>query len=263
LILNRKFIFIILLHILIITQSCDNGWSHDIPGCKNRSAVNYDPSATIDNGSCYFEQEIIIHDIDATEYYDWVYFSFELGEVVLTGCGEISNEEDCLTFEECLWVLHTTSEEDDYHCHYDDAAAEISMDWDIAFYRHNIKTNGGDSGLLGNVCAVVDDSQLWTNDSFVSTIIFPDDLECQTDELIVGNIFAQQGCYNPIEHFHDCIKNPALDRWGNFNATHNLIPTNFQFFIKDINGGNVKIWLKSYTDINNEPGHISMTYLPF
>ena len=52
--ISRKFIFIILSHILIILQSCDDGWSHDIPGCKNQSAVNYDPSATIDNGSCYF-----------------------------------------------------------------------------------------------------------------------------------------------------------------------------------------------------------------
>ena len=117
--ISRKFIFIILSHILIILQSCDDGWSHDIPGCKNRSAVNYDSSATIDNGSCYFEQEIIIHDIDAANYYDWVYFSFELGEVVLTSCGTIEEEEDCLNFEECSWVLHPGAEEDDYHCHYD------------------------------------------------------------------------------------------------------------------------------------------------
>ena len=49
--------------------------------------------------------------IDASRYYDWVYFSLRTAEVV-----EVENPEN-------------------------------SLDWDIAFQRKHIKTNSGLSGL--------------------------------------------------------------------------------------------------------------------
>ena len=159
--------------VLAIFQSCDDEWIFDIPGCMDQSATNYDYNASSDNESCYYGEEIITIDIDSSSYDDWVYFSLELGEIV-----DILESED-------------------------------SMDWDIAFKRNNIKTNGGLSGV-GNGCAIIDNTQSWTNESFESTEQITDG-ECQFDELIEGNIITYEGCYNPNTHlFSDCIK--KLDR---------------------------------------------------
>jgi len=247
----RKIYLVILISCLILLQSCDNGWDFDVPGCKDKDASNYDPNASFDNGSCLYDcqdasyeeecfeygcscywlnnqchdsQELdLIYDIDATSYDDWIYFSFQLGMIV-----EIENPES-------------------------------SLGWDIAFKRNHMKTNGGLSGS-GSVCAIVDDSNNWSNETFNECVDMPD-YECQTDDLIQGNIFTYQGCYNNQTHiFESCIKNPALDQWGEFDDSYYFNNNNYQFFIKDINGLYIKFWPISYYDINGESGKISMTY---
>ena len=221
--INRMYISIILLSFLIFFNSCDDEWIFDIPGCMDQNALNYDPNATSDNGSCNY---IEIFSIDASEYFLWVYFSFSLGEVV-----NISDPES-------------------------------SMDWDIAFSRNNIKTNGGESSDEGKVCAIVDDTQIWTNDSFEYTEQISDGV-CQTDELIEGNTDTYEGCYGSSatnHEFIDCVKNPALDHWGLFDNTFNFNISNYQFFVKGVDGDYVKIWLMGYKDVNGETGHISMAY---
>ena len=62
--------------------------------------------------------------VDASSYYDWVYFSLRTAEVV-----EVENPEN-------------------------------SLDWDIAFQRKHIKTNSGLSGV-GAGGAIVDSSMTW------------------------------------------------------------------------------------------------------
>ena len=52
---NRNIYLTISLIFLIFLQSCDNGWEYDITGCLDLNAINYDPSADSDNGSCIFE----------------------------------------------------------------------------------------------------------------------------------------------------------------------------------------------------------------
>ena len=215
---------------LIVLQSCDDEWIFDIPGCMDESALNYDSNATSDNGSCYY-YTLDIDIIDARDYYNWVYFSFSSGQEVT-----ISNPED-------------------------------SDAWDIAFKRNNIKTNGGDSGN-GEVCAIVDDTKTWTNDSFYSSEQISDGA-CQTDELIAGDTSTSVGCYSPEGYdpanpnddhqFIDCIKNPALDQWGAFDGL-NFIVENYQFFVRRLDGNYVKLWLMSYEDANDKAGYIFMTY---
>ena len=208
---------------LIVLQSCDDEWIFDIPGCMDESALNYDSNATSDNGSCYY-YTLDIDIIDARDYYNWVYFSFSSGQEVT-----ISNPED-------------------------------SDAWDIAFKRNNIKTNGGLSGV-GDVCAIVDDSQTWTSESFESMQEIPNN-ECQVDEVIEGNDFTYQGCYNPDEGhiFEDCVKNPALDKWGWFDHTYHFNITNFQLFMRITNGIYIKFWPMSYYNTNQESGQISFVY---
>ena len=221
--LNRIFNLIILIFILIIFQNCDDEWIFDIPGCSDQNATNYDSNATADNGSCYYGEEIDIINIDASSYDDWVYFSFELGDIL-----DISNPGS-------------------------------SMDWDIAFKRNHVKTNGGLSGV-GNACAIVDDTQSWINESFESTEQITDG-ECQVDELIEGNIITYQGCYDPNTHlFTDCVKNPALDNWGSFDSSYHFIINNYRFFVKRADGDYVKFWLMSYYNLNGESGYISIAY---
>ena len=137
-----------------------------------------------------------------------------------------------------------------------------SMTWDVAFRRNNIKTNGGVSGI-GDVCAFVDNSEIWTDNSFISINEIPSSEECQIDELVEGAMIPTfQGCYNPVSHFfEDCEKNPALDQWGYFDSSYYFNVNNYQLFVKDVNGDYVKIWLMSYNDANGENAHISMKYL--
>jgi hypothetical protein len=236
--------------ILINLQSCDEGWDFDVPGCTDEGATNYDPNATFDNESCYFScsstnnsenclsigcfwwenechditEPLEIFTIDASSYHDWVYFSFDLGSIV------------------------NVSEPDN------------SIEWDVAFKRNNIITNGGLSGV-GNVCAIVDDSQTWTSESFESIQGIPNN-ECQVDEVIEGNDFTYQGCYNPDEGhvFEDCVKNPSLDKWGWFDNTYYFNITNFQLFMRITNGIYIKFWPMSYYNTNQESGQISFVY---
>ena len=171
-VLFNLFIFII----LTIFNGCDNGWDFEIPGCMNLSAINYDSNATNDNGSCYFDenenQYINTIDIDASDYSSWVYFSLSEGNIV--------NVPD----------------------------PENSLNWDMAFKRNHIKTNGGLSGK-GDVCSIVDDFEVWTTDDFETLISIPDS-QCEEDQVIQGDIFTYQGCYNNMTHiFECCIKNPV------------------------------------------------------
>ena len=110
-------------------------------------------------------------------------------------------------------------------------------------------------------CAIVDENQEWTDNSFLSSDQIAN-YECQVDEIVEGNIFTYQGCYNPLAGhiFEDCIKNPALDQWGDFDDSYTFIPVNFQFFIRSANGTNYAFWPIAYEDINGETGQISMTY---
>jgi len=214
---------VILILVLCFFQSCDDEWIFDIPGCMNQNATNYDLNASSDNGSCYYGEEIITIEIDSSSYQDWIYFSLELGKIV------------------------------------DILDPESSMGWDLAFKRNNIKTNGGISGL-GDGCAIVDNTQSWENVSFESTEQIPDG-ECQVDELIDGDIFTYEGCYNPNTHlFTDCVKNPALDTWGSFDSSYHFNINNYRFFVKSAHGDYVKFWLMSYYNLNGESGHISMAY---
>ena len=126
--MRRVFFNFFIFSILTIFNGCDNGWDFEIPGCMNSSAINYDSNATNDNGSCYFDenenQYINTIDIDASDYNSWVYFSLSDGIIV------------------------------------DIIEPESSLNWDLAFKRNHIKTNGGLAGQ-GEVCSILDDSQIY------------------------------------------------------------------------------------------------------
>ena len=169
--------------------------------------------------------------IDAQNYDNWVYYNLDDDSIV-----DITHEESLL-----------------------------STDWHIAFQRNHVKLNGGLSHIKedgeeiyysGSMCGIVNDSQAWTDDLFHSTVQIPDG-ECLVNEMIQGNMFTFEGCYDPDTHFFtDCVKNPALDQWGYFDTSYHFNVTNYQFFIKKENEDFVKIWLISYYDGNGESGRL-------
>ena len=172
--------------------------------------------------------------IDAQNYDNWVYYNLDDDSIV-----DITHEESLL-----------------------------STDWHIAFQRNHVKLNGGLSHIKedgeeiyysGSMCGIVNDSQAWTDDLFHSTVQIPDG-ECLVNEMIQGNMFTFEGCYDPDTHFFtDCVKNPALDQWGYFEGT-DFIVNNYQFFVKDVDGNYVKLWLMKYKNTDGKAGHIRLAY---
>jgi len=165
--------------------------------------------------------------IDASSWDDWVYYSFELEDIV-----DIVNPES-------------------------------SLDWDIAFQRNNIRTNGGES-YMGQGCGMVNQNQSWTCDLFQSTNEISNDMVCESDIEISGTGMQfnppYEGCYNSMTHsFENCIKNPALDNWGWFDSDYYFNVTDYILFIRDANGNDIKLWLLSYYGSEGS-GFIDMAY---
>ena len=60
--------------------------------------------------------------------------------------------------------------------------------------------------------------------------------------------------------FVEGIKNPALNAWGWFNDTYQLVPTNYVMYAKCANGIDVvKFWAYDYYQ-NNAGGNVSLRY---
>ena len=165
--------------------------------------------------------------IDASSWDSWVYYSFGLESIV-----------DIIT-------------------------PESSLDWDIAFKRNHIRTNGGLSGM-GQGCGIVNQNQIWTCDLFQSTNEISNNMVCESDIVILGTGLQinppYEGCYNPTTHsFENCIKNPALDNWGWFGSDYYFNVTDSMLFVRDANGNAIKLWLLSYHG-SEGTGFIDMAY---
>ena len=161
--------------------------------------------------------------INASSYDNWIYFSFAVNDTI-----------SILTPEE-------------------------SLDWDIAFKRNNIKTNSGLSGI-GNGGGYIDSTQIWTNELWDNIDEISNSLILQTDDVIVGDMINYEGCYDPSFHlFLDCVKNPALDQWGWFDANYHFNISHYILFVKT-STDYIKFWPYSYYTPNGSSGHITFRY---
>ena len=154
--------------------------------------------------------------IPATSYSDWIYFSVEDNAVVNI----------------------------DY--------PENSLEWDFAFQRKHIRTNGGMSGV-GNGSAYVDSSKVWS-DYWGDLNDIPENAKWLEDR-------KHYDFYDLQTHtFVEGTKNPALNSWGWFDDAYQLNPTNYVMFAKCANGTDViKIWAYDYYD-NGAGGNVSFRY---
>jgi hypothetical protein len=126
-----------------------------------------------------------------------------------------------------------------------------SNEWDLAFQRYRIKTNGGKSGSgLGSAAS----TKLKGQTGFDTLIHVSDTLNFVSDDSV--QIAVQQG-------YATYIVNPALYTWFNMEfaaAVTQIVPTDEIFVVKTGKGKYAKIWIKSYYSATNASGFVTFQY---
>lgn len=126
-----------------------------------------------------------------------------------------------------------------------------SLDWDLAFQRYRIRTNGGIDGP-GNGSAANSYKKLQAGFDLLTTI--PDTTTFVEDTNV--EIAVQQGyAYYNI--------NPVLYSWFSIELGANgtqIVPTDNIYFIKTANGKYAKVWFKSYYNNSNTSGYVTFQY---
>jgi hypothetical protein len=126
-----------------------------------------------------------------------------------------------------------------------------SLDWDLAFQRYRIKTNGGKSGR-GNGCAA--NSYKKGQSGFDALTFVPDTATFTMDDLV--NIAIQQG-------YATYVVNPELYTWFTIElATQGtqIVPSDYIYIVKTADGKYAKVWFKGYYSATNQSGHVTFQY---
>jgi hypothetical protein len=126
-----------------------------------------------------------------------------------------------------------------------------SSEWDLAFQRYRIKTNGGKSGKgLGGAANSYKKGQT----GFDALSIVSDTSSFATDDPI--QIAVQQG-------YATYIVNPALYTWFTIElATQGtqIVPSDWVYIVKTGTGKYAKVWFKSYYSASNASGYVTFQY---
>jgi hypothetical protein len=126
-----------------------------------------------------------------------------------------------------------------------------STEWDLAFQRYRIKTNGGKSGSgKGSVA----NSYMKGQTGFDALKVVPDTATFTTDESI--SIAVQQG-------YATYIVNPEIYTWFAIELAAQgtqIVPTDYIYIVKTNDGKYAKVWLKSYYSASNASGYVTFQY---
>jgi hypothetical protein len=131
------------------------------------------------------------------------------------------------------------------------ADPSTSTEWDLAFQRYRIRTNGGKSGTgMGAAANFYKKGQSGFDELTVvsDTSTFVEDDEIQ--------IAVQQG-------YATYIVNPLLYTWFTIElATQGtqIVPSDNIYIVKTADGKYAKIWIKSYYSATNVSGYVSFQY---
>jgi hypothetical protein len=126
-----------------------------------------------------------------------------------------------------------------------------SNDWDIAFQRYRIKTNGGKSG---NGMGSAANSYKQGQTGFDALKLVPDTSTFINDDDV--NIAVQQG-------YAIYVINPALYTWFTIELASQgtqIVPTDYIYIVKTGTGKYAKVWFKSYYNATNVSGYVTMQY---
>lgn len=126
-----------------------------------------------------------------------------------------------------------------------------SSEWDLAFQRYRIKTNGGLSGSgLGSAA----NSYKKLQTGFDNLAVVPDTTTFVADESI--QIAVQQG-------YATYVVNPELYTWFSIElatAGTQIIPSDYIYIVKTATGNYAKVWFKSYYSAANVSGYVTIEY---
>jgi hypothetical protein len=154
-------------------------------------------------------------EVNATSSTTWKYFSFEMNDTL-----EISDPLN-------------------------------STDWDLAFQRYRIRTNGGKSGNgLGKAANSYETGQA----GFDALKIVPDTSTFVVDDTMRIAIVQGYATY---------IVNPKLYSWFSLEmATQGtqIVPSDYIYIVQTARGEFAKVWFKSYYSATNQSGYVTFQY---
>ncbi len=126
-----------------------------------------------------------------------------------------------------------------------------SNEWDLAFQRYRVKTNGGESG---NGMGSAANSYLKGQAGFDALGVVPDTTTFIEDESI--EIAIQQG-------YATYVVNPGLYTWFTIELAAQgtqIVPSDYIYIVKTADGKFAKVWFKSYYSAANQSGHVTLQY---
>jgi hypothetical protein len=159
--------------------------------------------------------EVQTFEVDATSTTAWKYFSFEKNDTV-----EIADPL-------------------------------LSTDWDLAFQRYRIRTNGGKSGSGMGKAA---NSYAKGQEGFDALKFVSDTATFMADDTM--QIAVVQG-------YATYIVNPRLYTWFTLEfATQGtqIVPSDFIYIVETAKGKFAKVWFKSYYSATNNSGFVTFQY---
>lgn len=126
-----------------------------------------------------------------------------------------------------------------------------SLEWDLAFQRYRIKTNGGKSGTgLGAAANAYKKGQ----SGFEGLKFISDTATFAVDDTV--KIAVQQG-------YATYIVNPKLYTWFTIELASQgtqIVPSDYIYVVKTAAGKYAKVWFKSYYSATNQSGYVTFQY---
>jgi hypothetical protein len=122
-----------------------------------------------------------------------------------------------------------------------------SSEWDLAFQRYRIKTNGGKSGIgMGSAANFYKKGQT----GFDALSIVSDTATFVTDDSV--EIMVQGG-------YTYYVVNPVLYTWFTYEGQQ-IVPKDYIYIVKSGAGKYAKVWFKSYYSTSNTSGYVTFQY---
>lgn len=162
--------------------------------------------------------------IDATSQTEWVYFSFEKDTVV--GVSDPAN----------------------------------STDWDIAFRRYMIKTNGGKSGN-GQAAVAIADTTRTGEEGFNVLLTVNDNVQLTADDTVIVYSYNPANPSVPIITKH--VLNPVLMNWYKREDTPNgtmIVSRQWIYYFRTAKGNYSKFYIKNYYNDVGKSGYFTLVY---
>lgn len=181
-------------------------------------------------------------------------FALAVAIVMLTGC---SMEESNIPIEaQSFEVNAASSTKWKYFSFEKNDTVEIadpltSTDWDLAFQRYRIRTNGGRSGNGPGKAA---NSYQKGESGFDALSVVPDTATFAVDDSV--SIAVVQG-------YATYVINPELYSWFTMEMAAQgtqIVPSDYIYFIETGKGKYAKVWFKSYYSATNKSGYVSFQY---